>query len=52
MQHWQSASPRFPYEAPEAEQLFLRFEEQFMQSTTYNADYNEVMRRGLDEDFE
>ena len=51
MQKRQSASVRFPYEKPEAEQLFLRFEEQFME-TTFNSDNNEVMKRGLDEDFD
>lgn len=40
MQKRQSANLRFPYEAPEAEQLFLRLEEQFM-NTTFNSDNNE-----------
>ena len=41
MQKRQSANLRFPYEAPEAEQLFLRLEEQFLQGTTFNPDNNE-----------
>jgi hypothetical protein len=51
MRKWQGARVRTPYEKPRTEQLLLRFDEQFMQST-FNSNNNEVLNRGLDEDFD
>ena len=51
MQEWQSVRVCSPYEKPSTEQLLLNFDEQFMQST-FNSNSNEVLNRGLDEDFD
>ena len=47
----QDRGMRIPYETPETEVLVVSIEEQFMESP-FNTSNNEMMSRGLDEDFD